>query len=372
MSSNINNHSQLHSDGEMYDFQTHHYNMLSPTPVLTEEQQSTSEIVPTKKKCHGNQNLQRFKRKWRARGLTEEQIIARIQKRNHTIPELFQITQTTSKQTHESSKRKRDTESTQNALHSSMKSMSQLSISQEVVCKKVKNSLVGTASSNDEMKDQVNPQEITLYKPSKYLKMPRKLLLHSLHLQLNCSLKKTAVQRFIFTRVRVIDQQFCLEQIRYLYQTYLNLGLQHHVWPVSFPIITLFYLDLTLLHCKNDILQVIQSNELDTIQKYVTNYLLLLQKQIDCCTTELTAQLTTCPSTLYSLEMIDQRLKDFVRLHHIDLSRTINYQVNKLHNHIHINKLSKQLFSFPLTTKQVFPIIKTEIRFIYMPFVTHI
>ena len=159
---------------------------------------------------------------------TEDDLLVRAQFRrklksmhNLVIPYIhearfasYRITQTTSKQTHESSKRKRDTESTQNSLHSSMKSMSQLSISQEVVCKKVKNSLVGTASSNDEMKDQVNPQEITLYKPSKYLKMPRKLLLHSLHLQLNCSLKKTAVQRFICTRVRVIDQQFCFEQIR--------------------------------------------------------------------------------------------------------------------------------------------------------------
>ena len=251
--------------------------------------------------------------------------------------------------------------------------MSQLSISQEVVCKKMKHSLVETASSNEEMKDQVSSLEFTVYKPSKYLKMPRKLLLHSLHLQLNCSLKKATAQRFILTRVRMIDQQFYLEQSRYLYQTYLNLGLQHHVWPVGFLIIiSFFYLDLTLLHCKNDMLQVIQSNEPDILQKYVTDYLVLLQKQIDCCTTELTVQSTTCPSTLHPLETIDQRLKEFVRLHHLDLSRTINYLINNLHNHIHTNELSKQLSSFSLTMKQVLSIIKIEVRFVYMSSVIHI
>jgi hypothetical protein len=118
-----------------------------------------------------------------------------------------------------------------------MKSMSQLSASQGVVSKKMKHSLVETMSLNEEMNNETNSQQITLYKPSKYLKMPRKLLLHSLHLQLNCPLKKKKEQRFILTRLKIIDQQFCLKQIRYLYQTYLEFGIQHQVWPVSFSVI---------------------------------------------------------------------------------------------------------------------------------------
>ncbi len=38
------------------------------------------------------------------------------------------------------------------------------------------------------------------------------------------------------------------------------------------------------------------------------------------------AQSTVCPSTLPSLEIIDQKLKEFVRLHHLDLIRTIDYE----------------------------------------------
>ncbi len=100
------------------------------------------------------------------------------------------IDQAIPEQTHESRKRKRDDQSIQKSLNSSTKSMSQLSISQAAVPKKTKLSPVETMSSNNEISTQTNSQNYTLYKPSKYLKMPRRLLLHSLHLQLNCPLKK--------------------------------------------------------------------------------------------------------------------------------------------------------------------------------------
>ena len=70
------------------------------------------------------------------------------------------------------------------------------------------------------------------------------------------------------------------------------------------------------------------------------------------------AQSSTCPAKLSSsLEIIDQKLKEFVRLHHLDLLRTINYQINKLNSNLHIKNLSKQLLSFNLTMKQVLLII---------------
>jgi hypothetical protein len=80
---------------------------------------------------------------------------------------------------------------------------------------------------------------------------------------------------------------------------------------------------------------------------------LLLQNKIDQFTTELKAQSSTCPSTLHPLEIIDQKLKEFVRLHHLDLLRTINYQISKLNSNILIKKFSKQLSTFRLTAKQV-------------------
>jgi hypothetical protein len=69
--------------------------------------------------------------------------------------------------------------------------------------------------------------------------MPRRLLLQSLHLQLNCPLKKKNEQRFFLSRLKIVDQQFCLEKIRHLYQSYLDLGLQQQMWPVSFLLTTI-------------------------------------------------------------------------------------------------------------------------------------
>ena len=64
-------------------------------------------------------------------------------------------------------------------------------------------------------------------------------------------------------------------------------------------------------------------------------------------------QASSYPATLPSLKIIDQRLKDFVRLHHLGLSRTINYQIGQLNSTISIKNFSKQLSVFKLTTNQV-------------------
>ena len=88
-------------------------------------------------------------------------------------------------------------------------------------------------SSNATDNAELNRDEITFYKPSKYLKMPRQLLLRSLRLHVQCALKKRKEQRFIFTRLTILDQQFCLVKLHFLYETYYKHGQQYQVWPVS-------------------------------------------------------------------------------------------------------------------------------------------
>jgi hypothetical protein len=80
--------------------------------------------------------------------------------------------------------------------------MSQLSVSQAAVPKKTKLSPVEIMLSNSEINTQTSSQSYTLYKPSEYLKMQRRLLLHSLHLQFNCPLKKKKEQRFVLSRLK--------------------------------------------------------------------------------------------------------------------------------------------------------------------------
>ena len=113
-----------------------------------------------------------------------------------------------------------------------MKSLSQLSISQQT-SKKIKYSTSETMSSNSSNDNESNHDQITFHKPSKYLKMPRKLLFQSLHLQLNCHLKKKKERKFILTRLTIVDQQFCLQQLHHLYETYYQQGAHYQVWLVS-------------------------------------------------------------------------------------------------------------------------------------------
>ncbi len=66
----------------------------------------------------------------------------------------------------ESHKRKRDDQSIQRSLNTSMKSMSQLSISKAAVPKKTKLSPVETMPSNNEISTETNSENYTLYELS--------------------------------------------------------------------------------------------------------------------------------------------------------------------------------------------------------------
>ena len=259
-------------------------------------------------------------------------------------------------QTKQSTKRKRD-QLNQASINSSIKSISQLSISQEA-SKKLKHFTQETILSFDNYSKDSNQETSTLYKTSKYLKMPRKLLLHSLRLQLNLPLMKRKEQNFILSRLQILDEQFRLDQIRYLYQNYFDLGVKFQIWPVSLKIIlSMCILLYRLLFFEDDILKIIQSNKYNVIQNYLEDYVTLLGNRIDQFSTNLMTQTSFCPSTLCPLEVIDIRLKEFVRLHHIDLICRINYKVNKAKSNTHGKQLFKQLSYYYLTTEHVIIII---------------
>jgi DNA-binding transcriptional MerR regulator len=112
--------------------------------------QSQPEIKTTKKKCHGNRKLYHFKRKCRARGMTEEQITALIKTRNNdhdqvddagstvVLPSGHQLKQKKQKQKKCPNKRKRTERNDDEATNQMNKSMSQLSVSQPSRPKKLK------------------------------------------------------------------------------------------------------------------------------------------------------------------------------------------------------------------------------------------
>ena len=56
-----------------------------------------------------------------------------------------------------------------------------------------------------------------------------------LHKKLNYHFKKKDEQEFIHSRLNLLEQYYCLDVEIKLWQFYLDMGLQEHQWPVSFP-----------------------------------------------------------------------------------------------------------------------------------------
>ena len=117
--------------------------LLQAVPMEIDQPQP--EIETSKKKCHGNRKLYHFKRKCRARGMTEEQITTLINTRNNdhhpendagstvVLPSRYQL-----KQKKCLNKRKRTERNDDEVTNQMNKSLSQLSVSQQSRPKKLK------------------------------------------------------------------------------------------------------------------------------------------------------------------------------------------------------------------------------------------
>ncbi len=66
-----------------------------------------------------------------------------------------------------------------------------------------------------------------------YLTRSSSILCQILNKTLNYSLKKKDEQRFIYRQLELLDQQYCLQKDQELWQSYLDIGLQQRIWPVS-------------------------------------------------------------------------------------------------------------------------------------------
>jgi hypothetical protein len=66
-----------------------------------------------------------------------------------------------------------------------------------------------------------------------YLTRSSSILYQILNTSLNYTFKKKEEQRFIYAQLELLDQQYCLEMDQQLWQSCLDIGSQHHMWPVS-------------------------------------------------------------------------------------------------------------------------------------------
>ena len=87
--------------------------------------------------------------------------------------------------------------------------------------------------------------------------------------------------------------------------------------------------------------------------QYIEDYLNVLNEKMTRYETELRQHLYAHSDISLTLEMIDVRLKEFVRLHHLDLIRLTNYQVNRFNDQLQEKWLSQQLVTCHFTLEQV-------------------
>lgn len=108
-----------------------------------------------------------------------------------------------------------------------------------------------------------------------------------------------------------------------------------------------------MFHSKESIHTIVQSTKHTVVQKYLEDFLALLRDKIDEYTTDLTNQFLSCPTALSPLDIIDGRLKEFVRLHHLDFIRAIRYRIHQFKADIHEKQLSKELSYYFSNVEQV-------------------
>lgn len=208
-------------------------------PPPQPQQQTIKEKQKRLKRCHGNRKIQRFRQKCRAKGMKPPTIAKQVKKRFNAVEN--QTTQLTTHDNNEvknnsiaesNNKRKRDL-----TTDRVVRSTSEMSILQQSSVKKQKKTEI-TATTNNiaaaTTTTSINSaHNNNIYRCAPYLKTLSSALLQALRLQLDHTLKKKFEQIFVYKRLQLLDQQFSLELHQSLWQSYMNMGSQYQVWPVS-------------------------------------------------------------------------------------------------------------------------------------------
>ncbi len=186
-----------------------------------------------------------------------------------------------------------------------------------------------------------------------YLTRSWSTLFQLLSKKLNYSLRKEDEQKFIYLRLNLFDQQYWLEIDQHLWQSYLNIGFEKHLWPVSFLCrkslcSTNLFVFLSLI--KDELYKMAKTTTNDTklCYEYLHNYLESIKQQLNQCQLELDKQSHSCPITSLPLNQIDDRLKKYVHAERNYLLTRNNDQLNKFKDNIYEKDLYKTIVSYGL------------------------
>ena len=70
--------------------------------------------------------------------------------------------------------------------------------------------------------------------PLMYVKRSPEAFFRTMSKKLNYSIQKKDQKAFIRSRLNLLDWHYCSQLELHLWQSYLDIGLEQHQWPVSF------------------------------------------------------------------------------------------------------------------------------------------
>jgi hypothetical protein len=162
-------------------------------------------------------------------------------------------------------------------------------------------------------------------------------------------------QRFIYTRLDLLDRNYCLVVDLQLWQSYFNIGLEQHRWPVSILSTrkNWFLIIFLTITQKEQLSMLAKTNDLELCQQYLTHYIEDMKKQIDQYELKLTKQSALCPIKFISLDQIDYCLKEFVDCQRNYLTIRNNNQLAKFQEKNEEKELFEIITAYYPTLDQV-------------------
>ncbi|CAF3592697.1 unnamed protein product [Rotaria socialis] len=176
------------------------------------------------------------------------------------------------------------------------------------------------------------PDPNKVYRVAAYLKRPPRLLIQALGRQLNHLIKTKSEHAFIYSRLKLLDLQFCSNVHQSLCQFYYDIGYEQHQWP-------------------DHLYKISEINEPQLCRKFVQDYLTHIQQQLEQCITKLNLQAETCPKTL-TVTLLDHHLKEYICSQQKRFTRKIQYQLKRFKDEMHEKRLHHILFQNNLTSHQ--------------------
>lgn len=210
-----------------------------------------------KKKCHGNRNDQRFRKKYRIRGMkpeTIEQLLRQrkeIQNNNKSLYETEQTNMTnvnpTTTVVTNTNKRKRDLSIQELNTNETSENLAGTMCVQQLSRKKHRNetkSMIKNVSINYRSVSYLFHSMFIRFLREKsllfslFFRQPLYLMCSSttlftiLNTRLKYTFKRKNEQQFIYVRLNLFDRQHFLEIEQQLWNEYLHVGLEQNIWPV--------------------------------------------------------------------------------------------------------------------------------------------